>query len=131
MFSWYVVWGSAYLTALRASEMARSIAKSLEYYFLFLLFLFVLFWVCVVLVVLFGGWVVWCFGGGFGGWVVLVTPPAVGPCFRRNFIPGRPNFAKKQTGLPNHNPKPTPAWLGGGIARSDANPHPGPLSLGR
>ena len=26
---------------------------------------------------------------------------------------------------PNHNPKPTPAWLGGGITRSDANPHPG------
>ena len=27
--------------------------------------------------------------------------------------------------------KAPPAWLGGGIARSDTNPHPGPLPLGR
>ena len=59
------------------------------------------------------------------------TPPAVGPWFRRNFISRCPKLQQNQTGLPNHNPKPTPAWLGGGIARSDANPHPGPLPLGR
>ena len=58
-------------------------------------------------------------------------PPAVGPWCRRNFISRCPKLQQNQTGLPNHNPKPTPAWLGGGIARSDANPHPGPLPLGR
>ena len=41
------------------------------------------------------------------------TPPPVGPWCRRNFIPRRPNSAKNQTGLPDPNPKPTPAWLGG------------------
>ena len=60
-----------------------------------------------------------------------LTPPPVGPWFRRNFISRCPILRQNQTGLPSHNPKPTPAWLGGGIARSDANPHPGPLSLGR
>ena len=43
------------------------------------------------------------------------TPQDVGPCFRRNFIPRRPNLGKNQPGLPNHNPKPTPAWLGGWV----------------
>ena len=27
---------------------------------------------------------------------------------------------QNQTGLPNHNPKPTPAWLGGAMRRSHA-----------
>ena len=58
------------------------------------------------------------------------TPPAVGPWFRRNFISRCPKLQQNQTGFPNHNPKPTLAWLGGGIARSDPNPHPGPLPLG-
>ena len=43
------------------------------------------------------------------------TPQDVGPCFRRNFIPRRPNLGKNQPGLPNPNPKPTPAWLGGWV----------------
>ena len=59
------------------------------------------------------------------------TPPDVGPWCRRNFIPRRPNFRKKQTGLPDPNPKPTPAWLGGAIARSNATPLPGRLPLGQ
>ena len=42
------------------------------------------------------------------------TPPAVGPCVRRNLISCRPKPHKNETGLPNHNPKPTPAWLSGG-----------------
>ena len=50
-----------------------------------------------------------------GGLASLVTPQDVGPCFRRNFIPRRPNLGKNQPGLPNHNPKPTPAWLGGWV----------------
>ena len=46
-----------------------------------------------------GGWEGWWYGGGeLGGWA---TPPPVGPCFRRNLIPRRPNFGKTQTGLPN------------------------------
>ena len=67
------------------------------------------------------------------GWPVAwpATPPAVGPWCRRNFIPRRPNFRKKQTGLPDPNPKPTPAWLGGAIARSNATPLPGRLPLGQ
>ena len=59
------------------------------------------------------------------------TPPDVGPWCRRNFIPRRPNFRKNQTGLPDPNPKPTPAWLGGAIARSNATPLPGRLPLGQ
>jgi len=40
------------------------------------------------------------------------TPPDVGPWCRSNFIPHRPNFRQNETGLPDPNPKPTPAWLG-------------------
>ena len=46
------------------------------------------------------------------------TPPAVGPCVRRNFISCGSYLDQSQTGLPNRNPKPTPAWLSGAIARS-------------
>ena len=48
------------------------------------------------------------------------TPPPVGPCFRRNSVSCRPKLQQNQTGLPNHNPKPTPAWLGGAMRRSRA-----------
>ena len=57
-------------------------------------------------------------------------PPAVGPCFRRDLIPCRPKLRQNETGLPNHNAKPTPAWLSGAIARSNAAPLPGRLPLG-
>ena len=59
--------------------------------------------------------------------VASVTPQDVGPCFRRNFIPRRPNLGKNQPGLPNPNPKPTPAWqrrnsyVFGSSAMSQAN----------
>ena len=64
------------------------------------------------------------------------TTPDVGPWCRRDFIPRRPNFRNNQTGLPDPNPKPTPAWLGGAIARSNATPLPtsrlpGRLPLGQ
>ena len=42
-------------------------------------------------------------------------PPDVGPGCRRNFIPRRSNLDQNQTGLPDPNPKPTPAWLGGWV----------------
>ena len=48
------------------------------------------------------------------------TPPPVGPCFRRKLISCRPKLQQNQTGLPNHSPKPTPAWLGGAMRRSRA-----------
>ena len=53
-------------------------------------------------------------------WASYHTPPAVGPWCRRNFIPRRPNFRKNQTGLPDPNPKPTPAWLSGSMRRRHA-----------
>ena len=49
------------------------------------------------------------------------TPPAVDPCFRRNFICRGFDIGQSRPWLPNHNPKPPPAWLGGTIARSNAN----------
>ena len=57
--------------------------------------------------------------------------PASGPCFRRNFISCGYGRGQNQTGLPNHNSKPIPAWLGGTIARSNATPLPRLLPLGR
>ena len=61
----------------------------------------------------------------FGGrvWrriIAPVTPPAVGPCFRRHLISCRPKLRQNETWLPNHNPKPTPAWLGGAMRRRGA-----------
>ena len=61
----------------------------------------------------------------------LAHTPASRPCFRRNLISCRSKLRENQTGLPNHNPKPTPAWLGGAIARFSATPLPGRLRLGR
>ena len=45
---------------------------------------------------------------------VLHTPP-VGPWCCRYFIPRRRKLRQNQTGLPDPNPKPTPAWLGGWV----------------
>ena len=59
------------------------------------------------------------------------TPQDAGPWCRRNFISCRPILEQNQTWLPEPNPKPPPAGFGGGIAWFDANPHPGPLPLGR
>ena len=59
------------------------------------------------------------------------TPKPVGPYFLRNFISCGHGRGQNQTELPNHNPTPTPAWLGGAIARSNATPLPGLLPLGR
>ena len=39
---------------------------------------------------------------------------------RRNFIPRRPKPHQNLTGLPSHNPKPTPAWLSGAMWQSRA-----------
>ena len=41
------------------------------------------------------------------------TPPPVGPWCCRNFIPRRRKLRQNQTGLPDPNPKPIPAWHGG------------------
>ena len=51
------------------------------------------------------------------------TAPPVGPWCRRNSIPRRSNLDENQTGLPGFlTPirSPTPAWLGGWIARFGA-----------
>ena len=48
------------------------------------------------------------------------TPPAVGPCFHRNFICRGFGSGQNQLWLTNPNPKPTPAWLGGGVRRPRA-----------
>ena len=55
-------------------------------------------------------------GKEWAGKCAVTTPPLVGPCFRLNLISWRPKPQQNQTGLPNHNLKPTPAWLGGGGA---------------
>ena len=47
-------------------------------------------------------------------------PPAVGPCFRRNLVSCGYGRGQNQTGLPNRNSKPTPAWLSGAMRRSRA-----------
>ena len=59
------------------------------------------------------------------------TPPDVGPFFRRNFSSRGIGFGQNKPWLTTPDLKPTPGWLGGAIARSDANPHPGRLPLGR
>ena len=56
---------------------------------------------------------------------LFLTLPPVGPCFRRNFFSCGYGRGQNQTGLPNHDPKLTPAWLGGAIARFNATPLPG------
>ena len=58
--------------------------------------------------------------------------PASRPLFSPKLSPVRLRPRQKnEVKLTDPNPKPTLAWLGGGIARSGANPHPGPLPLGR
>ena len=47
--------------------------------------------------------------------LLLNTPQDVGPCFHRNLILCRPILEQNQTGLPDPNLKPTPAWLGGWV----------------
>ena len=47
----------------------------------------------------------------------VLTPPAVGPWCCRGFIPRRSDLDKNQTGLPDPNPKSTPAFLRAGIPR--------------
>ena len=51
--------------------------------------------------------------------------------FRNSFPPWNFLCRKLRNRASLNYTKAPPAWLGGGIVRSDANPHPGPLPLGR
>ena len=48
------------------------------------------------------------------------TAGALGPGFRRNLVSCGYGRGQNQTGLPNRNPKPIPAWLSGAMRRSRA-----------
>ena len=51
------------------------------------------------------------------GYLVVMSQT---PWGRRNSISCRAKLRQHETGLPNHNPEPTPAWLGGAMPRRHA-----------
>ena len=60
-----------------------------------------------------------------------VTADDMKRAFRNNFSPWNFLWGKLRDRAQLNYTKAPPAWLGGRIARSDANPYPGPPPLGR